>query len=58
MCETNETVALCQRLHDRQLQVKKEVELEQAQRVTTERKVAVHDELLRKAAVKQVIFTA
>lgn len=36
------------------MKVKKEVELEQAQRVTTERKVAVHDELLRKAAVKQV----
>ena len=36
------------------LQVKAEAELEQAQRVTQEKKVAVHEELLRKATAKEV----
>ena len=35
-------------------QVKQAAELEQAQRVTTEKKVDVHEELLRKAVVKEV----
>ena len=34
--------------------MKAEAELEQAQRVTQEKKVAVHEELLHKAAAKQV----
>ena len=36
------------------LQVKEEAELEQAQRVTHDKKHAVHDELLRKAAAQEV----
>ena len=34
-------------------QVKADSELEQAQRVTTEKKHAVHDELIRKSAIKE-----
>ena len=34
--------------------MKAEAELEQAQRVTQEKKVAVHEELLHRAAVKEV----
>ena len=34
--------------------MKAEAELEQAQRITEEKKHAVHDELLRKSAIKEV----
>ena len=36
------------------LQVKAEAELEQAQRVTQDKKLAMHEELLRKATAKEV----
>ena len=38
------------------LQVKMDTELEQAQRITEQKKQAVHDELIRKSAGKEVSF--
>ena len=40
------------------VQVKAAEELEQAQRVTTEKKHAVHDELVRKAKAQEVGFAS